>query len=195
MKCLTPFIGLLLLNASAFAQETTNGYIGVGLGIMDYSQDRLFFGNELTDSTSTWKIYGGYNFSDYLGIEASYGAPTEVSVGTSWLGPMGGLNSYSYNGDYTITTVKLVAYLPLSWGKIFGGTGHFDADIDTVIVRVYDDYGTGSPQHISTSDDGTTVLLGVQWEFAKLDFRIEYERWDLRHADSDVLGIAVAYRF
>jgi hypothetical protein len=192
-------VALALTASPAFAQDL-GMYIGVGAGNFDFEEDEANpeLGT-LSDTVSSWKLYGGVEFNEHIALEFSYGSTSEIQQSVSGTDPFLGDFSLVTNLDFTTTTVKAVGLLPFDWGVLLGGIGYFDTDADVDANLTAACCGTISGSD-SIGDSNAMAMLGVEWRFdrgfgAGIDLRLEYEWWDIEDADASTLGIGVAYRF
>lgn len=190
------FLGL---TSVAHAQEPTNTfYAGAGLGSFTYTEDLSVIDPEFRSfsnfSTTAWKIYGGFSFNQYLGVEGGYwssGAITDQVYGTDpFFGP------FSMNAliDFRSLSLRGMGYLPMSWGTLFGGLGYYDADNDltyTAFLECCDDEFYRSVDPFS----GFTGQFGAQWSFSSFALRAEYEWWDIEGGDAWAFGVGAFWRF
>lgn len=200
-------LGLIFLYAaSAVAQDRTGGYIGGEFGIFDYEEDLTAIapGAEFDESSTSLKIFGGYRFGDYLGVEADFRTIDDLDMTQSIFLPDIGTLNIAVGAKIDATTIRVLGYLPLSWGSLIYGGGYFDYDAD-LVARVSIDGSSlpgPPPEPIpdfevrdSASDTGGTAVLGLQWELDKADIRVSYEWFNFEDADVQQIGVGVAYRF
>ena len=188
---LLAFVGL-----PAVAQEGIS--VGLGLGSLDYEEstnDPIF--GDISDTVSSYKIYGMFEFNDYVAAEVSYGQSGEVEGGASGNDPFLGNFTSSLQSEFTTTVVKVIGMWPRDWGVVMGGLGYFDTDAD-ISLRLISDIGSITSGG-TASDDGLAVMLGVEWRFGRFGtgygVRLEYEWWDVSDADAATIGVGVSYRF
>lgn len=170
-------LGLGAVNAQADADSGL--YIGAGLGQFNVEVDNLDDAGDVAsgfdgDDTS-WKIFGGYRFNPYFGVELDYidfGGPEDqgIEVGISGIAPY------------------LVATLPFA--NIFEVSAHlgyyfYDVDIDT-------DFGSDS-----SSDEDLVYGASFAVVFAKkFDLRLTYEIIDVSDVDdANALWLSGAFHF
>ncbi len=193
------FVPLLLCGFVSLSQAQdvdARYYAGVGLGTFDYGEDLSAIDPQLSsfsDTTSAWKIFGGYTFSDNFGIEGSYGVTGALSQGISGTDPILGNFSLTADTDLTIFAVRAMGYHAYSWGSVFGGAGYFSGDADTTVALSI--AGFASEISDSSSENGFTGLLGVQWDLSLLTLRLEYEWLDVDNADASTLGVSAHWTF
>jgi OmpA-OmpF porin, OOP family len=66
------FLVLLFLAASSFPQGI---YLGAGIGNTFYGSeitDAVNQAKEISENSTSWKIFAGYHFNDFLGVEGGY---------------------------------------------------------------------------------------------------------------------------
>lgn len=183
---------LALSGSSAFAQDVSI-YTGVALGVFDHDNPTP---SAFSDSVLSWKLYGGFQLTDHFGLEASRGATGEIDGSASGSPLSIGVRrlSTAHTVDFTLTSAKLMGYLPLQWGALWLGYGYFrmDADVD-MTSRI------SGRISLPVTYDGEMAALGAEWRLGRLDrnfdVRLEYEWWNFPFADANTLAIGVAYRF
>jgi hypothetical protein len=189
---------LLALTSPALAQEGM--YVGVGLGSFDYSENSPFLAPApFEDTVSSWKIYGGFEFSDRFGFEIRYGSTGNFDQTVSGTDP-GGFGDFTarFDTDFTITTALAMGMLPKEWGVLFGGIGYFDSSSDSDLALDTECCGVLGDS-IPIGDNGAAAVLGIEWRFGRFGtgygLRLEYEWLDVADADASTFGVGVAYRF
>lgn len=115
MKRVYVLVGLLLLPAHSFAQES-GFYVGGALGQAKFTEWCVADPAVLAcdDKTTAWKILGGYRFSRYLAIEGTYidwgevdgsvlvgGAPRRVTAEQTSMG-IAGVGSLPLGPQFSI---------------------------------------------------------------------------------------------
>jgi len=63
---------LALMFALATSAATAGGYLGAGVGRSYQKNEDRTVGFDFSDNASAWKIFAGYTFLKFLGVEASY---------------------------------------------------------------------------------------------------------------------------
>jgi len=197
MRLLIALFFFSLLSA-ADAQESVNSfYAGMSLGVMEYEEDLTIIDPELAsfaDSTTAWKVYGGYNISRYLGVEGSYMRSGDGSGAASGTDPLAGDFSLGAKADFRGYSVKAVGYLPMSWGMLFGGIGHYENKSDLSFTASFD---CCEAESLTSSDrfNGLTGHFGAQWNYGSVALRAEYEWWDFSEGGASVLGMGAHWKF
>jgi hypothetical protein len=198
MKLLTSLFLLIGVLSVGYTQEPVKPfYAGVGLGAMDYEEDLTIIDPELasfSDSTRAWKVYGGYNFNRYFGVEGSYMRSGDSSGVASGADPIDGDFALSAKADFRGYSVKAMGYLPLSWGMLFGGLGHYQNRSDLSFAASFD---CCEAELLSSSDrfHGFTGQVGTQWNLGSVILRVEYEWWHFSEGGASVLGLGAQWEF
>ncbi len=155
---------LLLLSPAAWA----GGYVGATVGQAD--------ADAAGDDTS-WKILGGYNFMEFMGVEASYrdlGGSTQT-IGTTQLG-----------FDASSMDVFGVGRMPVGEKfEVFAKAGLAFIDVEATVSDPL--LGT-----ISVSDSASEFAFGAGFNFLiaeKFSLRGEYESFDF-----DVISLVGVFR-
>lgn len=190
------FIGCVLFLGLAVpqAQEIEGGYVGVSLGSFDYTDDGEIFGIPFADSATSYRVLGGYQFNDYYAVEATVGATSDVKESFRAVDPFFGNVSLDIKGQYEIATVRVLAFAPLTSMSVFGGIGYYDATLDLSLA--YQDAFDSITLSEESSQDGATILGGVQFEMRRFAIRGEYEWFDTDGGvDVYNLSATVVFRF
>lgn len=187
----------LLVAMPVLAQEGV--YAGIGLGNFDYEEhmDDPFVG-KISDTVSSYKIFGGFEFNDYIAIEISYGKTGTIRKSGSRFSPTLGNVDATLKLDFTNTILMAVGQWPHDWGVLLGGLGYYSYDnkfkqnATTECCGAFANEGT-------ISDQGATAMLGIEWRIgrfgAKVGVRLEYEWLDINGADASTLGVGLSYGF
>ena len=193
MRTIVPIL-LFGLFSISHAQELDSGpYIGIGLASFNYEESLSGFGS-FDDSTSATKIYGGYQFNETWAVEGSWeSSGTVEQTSTLTIPPFAPITT-RLGADFEALTVRGVGFLPFSWGDLFGGIGYYDGD-SAAFAEVDDGMGTVIRVEGEGSDNGLTLLGGVQWDFSSISLRLEYEWWDIDGGDATAIGAGFHWRF
>lgn len=172
MKKQTLAIALSAALLTPVAVMAQGWYAGGGVGDTELED----WGN----SETSYKVFGGYRFTDRLGLELAY-----TDYGSFSEGPV--------RADAEALSLSAVGTLPLNsqWGLFArGGLARTDTD-----VRI------GS-YHDSDDDFSLAVAFGVNWLVTpNIELRAEYELLDevsfgdAEDSNIETLGIGAAYRF
>jgi len=170
-------------------------YVGAGVGQAksDIDTDSIAFlsGTPVnTDETSTaFKIFGGYQFGKHFGIEVGYIDRGEVSATAP--GPD------TYKMALSGIDAFVVGILPISNEfSLFGKLGFISWNSDVTVSLA--GFGTGKANE---SDIDLAFGLGAQYNFTKnIGVRAEYEAFDIDVAQAGagntyVLSLSATYKF
>jgi Outer membrane protein beta-barrel domain len=165
-KHVSILIAIVVIALPAAAAET-GFYVGGGFGVTsldanDFNPD--YAGLRLEQNNFGFKLFGGYRFLKYFGVEGGYTDFGNVRV---WEG--GNLDFYK-EADVGVTMWSgyAVGLIPVS-GKVdfFGKLGYASYDVNN---RVTDD---GETEDRSTSGTDLAYGAGINFRFKKLGMRIE----------------------
>jgi len=217
------FFLVLLASLQAGAQQRGLGiYAGVGVGNFQYEEDHgpLSVVVEdrplddivrsatrtiglrsvgLDDSELAWKIFGGWNFTNNLGVEVSYARANDLtSTYSEQIGDITVSANLSTNVD--IGAARVMGYLPFRLGALFGGVGYFNAQTSSTQSVGLMVSGTGSIQDSielggSSTDNGLTAIVGFQWALPILMLRADYELMDMNAGSAATLNVGVSLGF
>ncbi|WP_394755789.1 outer membrane beta-barrel protein [Rhodoferax sp.] len=173
----------------------TSGLLGGGLTVTSIS-DR--------DRDTGYKLFGGYQFNKYLGVEGGYFdlGTFGFTANTSSAGELGSVNTGSLTGDIRLKGVNLdlVGTLPITEKfSVFGRAG-------VAYARANDTFrSTGAVAVLnpnpSKRDTNYKFGAGVQYAFTdNLAMRAEVERYRINDAvgnkgDIDLVSLGLIYRF
>jgi len=177
-------VALAFASAPALSQES-GWYAGVGLGQASHDVDCAGT-TSCDDNDTAWKIFGGYQFNKYLGVEVGY-----TDLGKASLSDAISTTAFEVKGF----EVLAVGTYPINQQfEIFGKAGFFRWDLD-VKDNVF-----GS---ISESGTDFTFGIGAKYNFSKnLGLRLEWQRYnDIGNdsttgtSDSDFIGLGLVFKF
>jgi len=175
----------LAVAGTASAQFTgpgAYGYVGASIGQNNYSTDIECVGT--CDKTDTMgKIFGGYMFSPYWGVEIAYGG-----FGTMKINTQEGSTNLLIEGKSSGFSGFLVGQYPIDNFRLFGklGFGYVDTKITLTIPNL------GS---VEESDNSTEFAWGIggTYMFNKnLGVRLEYEQLKYGFTGFNVPGLGNA---
>lgn len=199
--------GLLIAGLAAGAPvlaQDSGFYIGTGVGYVDFgSSDAPFVAGATvaafsSDNSSTgFKVFGGYQFNRTWGVEASYidfGSPNfngVVSVG-------GATGSFGGSADLTAWTLALTGTMPLSqqWdltGKV--GVYNWSADNAGAIASVP---GVGTFAVAAGDDSGTDAMagIGIRYNINKnFGVHADWEYFNSSNNSVNMFSIGLRYKF
>jgi OOP family OmpA-OmpF porin len=182
------FVILGLAASSTYAQDEPYGYLGGFVGSFDYEEDlsSVSAGSNFSDSTTSYRVYGGYRFSDRFSVEGSYGTTDDIEGSV----PIFGFNA-QVQAAYDFLGVNILGYIPFDKLSLFGGIGYWDADISVDLTVP----GLGAAS-ADDSDSGGMLTAGLQWELEALAIRAELDWFDTdSEVDASMIGIGVHWRF
>lgn len=174
------------LLAAPLAAQAEGVYLGANLG---RAEQKVYAAPaSLKESSTAYKVYGGYQADQYYGIEAGYADLGKVDIS---------------GGGASVAAEPKVVYLALTGSvaldsqfTVFGklGAGRSNAKISARQGARYD----------SVSDHQTTGVFGAGLAYAfspKLSFVLEYENFgkvakdDYSNLKVDMVSAGVRYKF
>ncbi len=178
-------------------------YAGFGFGQsryqdVDSSLDSEFAAVGVTSSTSAntrtegWKVYTGYQFNPYLGVEGGYANLNDFTAISST-----SIGSFTTNADSDAWLLAAVGTYPVT--DSFSVKGKLGGAYVLNDVRVRDNQETNSLIRTQqVGEDGYELYygVGVSYElFDHFELRADWERFDRDDVDSDLMtaGFAVAF--
>lgn len=174
----------------ATTQASAQAFVGGSIGQSDIDDDitsGLITSGPVDGKDTAFKVFGGYMFNQYFGVEGAYVNLGEVSYSGTFSGlPVTGgkVELMGFNiaalGSYPVTPEF----------SVFGKIGLF------VWEAKASDTTAGAP--FSAKNDGNDVSfgLGVGYNFTRnLGVRAEWERFKLDDADADLLSIGIVWKF
>jgi OOP family OmpA-OmpF porin len=192
------FVALGLVAAPTFAADT-GPYVGAGVGQFNVQADDLDF----DDGDVGFKVFGGYNFLEWLGAEVAYidGGSAEEKFSDPDLG------SATLGVDVTAFTLAAVGTLPIGdmfelYGKL--GMAFWDGDLSVSASGLICDelIAEGLPCSETVGDSGEDFYwgIGAGVNFGEhFNVRLEYEAFQIGaediDADADFISGSVVYRF
>ena len=190
-------LGLVLAGGPALAQDGLGGYIGLGIGTLDY-EDTIYNLN-YGDSASNLKFTGGYRFNETLAFEGYYGESDTFVKNMSGFTPLfldqsRDIAGFNYNarleGSFEVLEFRVQAHT--KWVVL--GLGYFMADLKGSIVGD-SDFGPFDGT-LNDSESGYSIIVGFQWDHNDWGIRAEYEYFDVSSpADATILGLGIHYGF
>ncbi len=160
------------LSSLVTAEEGAGFFVGTGFGVSDYDEESFYQQQQLDDSASGGKFYGGYRFNHYVSVEGAL-----LALGTF------DADSFSakVENDFSVLSVAVLGNLPLAYGfSLFGQLGVGMATISQEIS-----YASPSGQLFTGDDDdsaGTSVYgVGVKLippKLPRIEFRLSWERYN-----------------
>lgn len=214
---------VLLASTGAAAQQPGLGlYLGLGVGNFRFEEDQgplsvavdrsladrvagELAGSvgttaaRLDDSELAWKLFGGWDLSRHLGVEISYGRTNELtSVYTEQVGDV--TVSANLSATLDIQTARVMGYLPVRVGAVYGGLGYFSAESQStqnigLVLAGID--GAQAPVRLggSSTESGPTASLGFRFPLLRFSLRAEFEWLQMSAADAATLSVGASMRF
>jgi opacity protein-like surface antigen len=187
-------LGTLPLSLHAAAMDNPTGpYVGAGVGQFNTNIKHFDDVDNAIDSIrksddTTWKLFAGYRFLPYLGVEAAY-----IDFGKA-------SNDFDATGSHGNYRVKLKGFAPSIIGRIpigpielFGKVGEYYYNVDTHV-----DFDAPGPS-IRTKHSRNDFIWGGGVSavvLSSLELRAEYEKLEIdNYRDSDALWLSAAWRF
>ncbi|MDH4151978.1 MAG: outer membrane beta-barrel protein [Betaproteobacteria bacterium] len=153
----------ILLSTPVLAQQNTGYYIGASVGQSKTSIDAAPYAaigavvTKSDDSNSAFRIFGGYQLTNYLGIEASY-----VDLGAFGASGTIGAAGFSATGDVNGVSLTGIGTLPLGQKvSLLGNAGVFFSK-----VKATASVGT-IPGSAKDDDTDITAGIGLKYDLSK----------------------------
>lgn len=183
----------LLLIAFPLASHA-QGYVGVGVGSFDYSEsgDGVTVLADLNDTTTSYSVYGGYEFFKYLAVEGSFGRSGEIRGTVPIVVPGRGTLNFDISGEYDIASVRAVGFVPVGKKvRLLGSLGMYDLKLSTTGVA------PSFPTVNADSDDTAVgLMLGAQFDVGRVAIRARYETYNSEsNVDLSDFGVGFSVRF
>jgi hypothetical protein len=162
--------GLLALSGPASAEFYVGG--GIGDGTIESSENTPAGSFNFDESDFAWKIFGGYMFSEYLGVELAYLDMGSPSQNFGFDGGESGPVQVDFNAELTGFTVHGVLAYPFGPFEVFGKLGviSYDAQLEAKSSDV--------DARIKADDDGEELAYGVGAKYNIDNFALRAE-WDI----------------
>jgi hypothetical protein len=178
---MTFLVGSALAGSVAFAQDqdVVRGFYAGGAITQARFDDDNFSLADVDDEDNSWKVIGGFRFSENFGAELSYIDFGELSA-----------SQLTGTGSFTAEAKGLSAYavgfIPVPYVDLFAKIGAAKIDAKTRGL-------------ITNFDDDTTEFAygaGAQWRWRNLAVRAEYEKFDTDIiGDLDLISVGATYTF
>jgi OOP family OmpA-OmpF porin len=174
---------LVLATLPAWANEERGPTFGLGAAYTNYDLNPGgAFGLRGSDHSIGWEAFGGYRFSRYIAVEASYldGGHVDLSL----LGADVRLSGKAYGAS-------AVGSLPIgdSGFAVFGRAGYMRGDLK---VRAT---GPGGSATGKDNDSKPIFGAGLRVMLDGAHLRLEYDRIDWDAFDSERISLNVAWLF
>ncbi len=179
-RCLTAIVLGLAATSALAADDKTGWNAGLAATFAEYSFDS----NDLEDSAAGFKVFGGYRFNQWFGLEA---ALYEFGDFEEDLDPPNPGGSAKSQIDGLAGSALIFAPLDNEDFDAYGKVGYYSFDQDVVID------GEGGP-----SNSPTGLLLGLGGRFYVGDqfaVRAEADWFDIKDGDLWSLNLGFEYLF
>ncbi len=142
-----------------------------------------------------WKVYGGYQFNKYLALEGGYTNLNDAHANTTITAPSTGTIRTNVATD--AWSLAAVGTYPITDKfSVMGKVGA--AYVLTEITAKATGSGSGTTASVAVGDDSYRPVYGMGVSYALLDnlnLRAEYERFDLKDINIDLITAGVAVKF
>ena len=191
MRKIATIAASCLLASTAYAQDDLEGpYFGVAVGYVDYQEADDEDGLFIDDTTTAYRLIGGYQLNENLAIEAAWARTGDLKESFELFPP--GSGTLDFRADYEMLTVRALGLVPLDQIDLYGGIGYYDATL-TADANLT---GVGSLGEIEDDDSGATLLGGVQFYLDKFTIRGEYEWFDTEsNIETWDINVGILFRF
>ena len=183
----------LLASAPAFAADDSGFYIGAGIGDGSVTVD-IDEASDFDGSDTAFKVFGGYKFMKYVGVELEY-----IDAGDAedkWSESFEGISEeLKVTIGFSGFNASAVGILPIGEKfNVFGKLGFMMWDADLRARYSFDGFSDSE----SDSDSGTDFSWGVGAGFDftdNLGVRVEYQAFEIEDADADLFSGSVVWMF
>ncbi len=183
----------VLLSAPVFAQQNTAYYIGASVGQSKTTIDTAPYAaigaivTKSDDKNSAFRIFGGYQFTNYLGIEASY-----VDLGAFGVSGTIGAAGFSATGDVNGASLTGIGTLPLGQNiSLLGNAGVFFSKVKATA------YVGTVPGSAKDGDTDVTAGVGLKYDLSKnVAARFDATYYGLgENGDAKLYSLGLQYKF
>lgn len=155
-------------------------YGGLGIGQSNYRDIAAASANTRSEG---WKVYGGYQFNDYVALEGGYVNLNDMSAVTGAVRTNTATQAWALGGvlSYPVTN-KISVMGKFGYAYMRGDTGTKD----------------GAAMTVRTSQNGyePNYGVGVSYKvFDNLNLRAEWERFDRSNMDIDLITAGMQVKF
>jgi OOP family OmpA-OmpF porin len=183
--------GLALVSAPASAAEW---YVGLAGGETNVELEAG--GADFEADDSAFKVFGGYMFNEFFGVELAYMDLGDLSDRVGFDGGEFGESFVDLDGEVSGFSAELAAEYPLGPVDLFAQAGIMAWDVEGDF-RGFNGV-TGEDIRLSADDDGEDLIwsVGARYNAGQFAVRAEYESIDAGDVDElTVMSIGVEYRF
>lgn len=189
MRHFLGFIVFFGLVAGAQAQEVRGGYLGAAVGSFNFKDGDF----SISDTASSYRLLGGWQFNSNYAVEAGWGESGDVSETFYGFSPNGEAR-VDFERSYEIWSIRALTMAPFSSISIFGGAGYYDATLTS--SNRFQDPAEIIVETEESTDNGATVVGGFQFDMRRITLRGEYEWFDTDGSiDATSLNFVALFRF
>lgn len=102
------------LAQTANAQDMSGGYIGFALGAVDYEVADEDLGETLSDTSTAYRVLGGYRFSDNFAVEGGWVQTSDLEENIVETLPLFGTLTLDVDAELEVLTVRALGIIPFS---------------------------------------------------------------------------------
>jgi OmpA-OmpF porin, OOP family len=175
-------LGMALASSVTDAAETETGfYAGGGIGEANLEIDDSGF----DDADTAFKVFGGYRFNQYFGVELAY-----FDGGTAE-GVVDDLNGV-LEVDTSGVNLSAMVTAPLAENfSLFAKLGYASIELDATLRSLGQRFGADS-----VTEEELSYGAGASYSFNEnFAVRLEYEAFDIDDADADLLTLNAVFKF
>jgi Outer membrane protein beta-barrel domain len=191
-------VPLFLLAAPSIVRSQDNGiFLGATLADVsgDYGWRNSLLAASADEDTSGFKLIGGVRPLDHFAIEADYAdfGTTKADLSIVCIAMVGYPCPNRASIDTSAVSVSMLGFVTLPLIDIYGrvGVARWQADGDVRFTSA------GNGLSVPTTREGTDPVLGVgvQFRFASMALRAEYEHFKILDDSADVISVGLTYTF
>jgi hypothetical protein len=142
---------------------------------------------------TAFKIFGGYMFNEYLGIEAGYLDLGDLEDSATWTGYYGfdGGETTDLKAQMTGWTVQVVGQYPIGPVDVFAKAGFIDYDLTVETATKPTDCSDCFVSYDDWTDEGNDWIYGIgaSWNVGDFGIRAEWENIEQKHESVDDLSV------
>jgi OOP family OmpA-OmpF porin len=167
-------IALAAAQAATAQEDSRGGYMGFAFGTFIYEETDAELGFEIVDdSTTAYRILGGYRFNDHFAVEGGWGATDDLKESLTASLPLIGDITLDTKADYQAFSVRALGIIPLRKVSLIGGIGYYDAELNATLSVA----GFGAEDYV-VDTDGATLMTGLEVDLSRMHLRAEIEWFD-----------------
>ena len=166
------------------------GYVGVGVGEATVEVDTSDIDPAFSDfdeSDTAWKIFGGWMFTEHLGVEVAYMdfGDMDSNLGIPFLDGSEGIDVQADG-----FALYGVGKIPVGPVDLFGKLGMISYDVKASIKNI------PGFENVNADDDGEEFAWGVgaTWNIGAFGIRAEYEGFDIAD-EASLFTLSAQYSF